>query len=332
MPVFCTGHEAFHELCLEWLVDGRPLPEKLGAWVCEYDMNPFQPLLPATNVRKGNFIEFSEDYPKRRKPVRPKLPFGFQRQKRKRKPKADGSSKKVAGASGSNRHSLNVTINEIFSEIQVDRDCEGGGRERDHDDPNNYRLDQDSDADSGPSLSSSSSSDADPARDGDARVGNERIAEQLIGPQDAKEEERKTKQLEADREARIQQAASKAPADAQPPQKLKTFCNATVGIVDVGVQTSARLAGCRHCLAKIAKGSPRFAYAYSKVKFHSWLHKDCVVPHLVQEQADLGQARAFLSSFLTRAGIPDDVRHAAEVIERLVSSEAGQASSSGVSR
>ena len=40
------------------------------------------------------------------------------------------------------------------------------------------------------------------------------------------------------------------------------------------------------------------------------------MPHLVQEQADLGQARAFLSSFLTRAGIPDDVRHAAEVIER----------------
>ena len=330
MPAFCTGHQAFQEVCLEWLVDGRPLPEKLGVWVCEYDMNPFQPLLSATNVRKGNFLEFSKGSQKPRKPVKPKLPFGFQRRKRKRKPnRPAGSSKKVAGTSGSNRRSLNVTLNEIFAENQGKGDGQGGGRQRDHDDPNNYRLDDDSDVGSGPLQSSSSSSDTDIACNEDIHVAGEKVAEQLMRPQDAKEEERRTKQLHADREVRIQKAASKTPADVQPPQKSKTFCNANLGIVDVGVQISGRLAGCRHCLAKIAKGSTRFAYAYSRVKFHSWLHKDCVVPHLVQENADLGQAREFLSSFLTRAGIPESVREASKVMERLVASEAGQASSTG---
>ena len=78
-----------------------------------------------------------------------------------------------------------------------------------------------------------------------------------------------------------------------------TFCNKEVGLVAVGIQTAAKLATCRHCMQKIARHDPRFGYAWSRIKFHSWLHAKCLVAHLKQEGADKLTALEFLEAKLT---------------------------------
>ena len=64
------------------------------------------------------------------------------------------------------------------------------------------------------------------------------------------------------------------------PPTGKSFCNARLSLVDVGIQArkSTCLAKCRHCLQKIQKNSCRFQYVLSRVKFASWLHDRCVRP------------------------------------------------------
>ena len=100
----------------------------------------------------------------------------------------------------------------------------------------------------------------------------------------------------------------------QPPRIGGSFCNKSLGITDVGIQVSARLAKCRHCLVQIPRGAPRCAYAFSTVKFASWLHSTCVAKHLHQEGADICQARTFLEECVRRESQLPEVKIAVQEI------------------
>lgn len=93
---------------------------------------------------------------------------------------------------------------------------------------------------------------------------------------------------------------------------VKTFCNFSTGLIEIGTQTSRRLARCRHCLDHIKQGDVRCGYAFSRVKFHSWLHVDCVSQHLVQEEADMQQAINFLKTKLE-----DGNQHSQSIIDAM---------------
>ena len=81
-----------------------------------------------------------------------------------------------------------------------------------------------------------------------------------------------------------------------PAATSRSFCNKNLGLVATGIQVSAKQATCRQCLQKIGRGQPRFGFAFSRIKFHSWLHEGCTVAHLRQEAADLTQASVFFAS------------------------------------
>jgi hypothetical protein len=101
----------------------------------------------------------------------------------------------------------------------------------------------------------------------------------------------------------------------------RSYCNSTLGLVEVGVQKAARLATCRHCLSKINRNSVRIAYAYSLTKFHAWVHAECTAALLRAEGANLKQAVAFLSAWQRQAetGCQDPLTAAkvAEVLRAL---------------
>lgn len=90
---------------------------------------------------------------------------------------------------------------------------------------------------------------------------------------------------------------AKAEADQAPKPKIKTQCNADIGVRDVGVQTSSKLAKRRHCLQPIIRGCTRIAWAYSRVKFHAWVHVKCFPILLQAESGDLNQAVNFLTTW-----------------------------------
>ena len=66
---------------------------------------------------------------------------------------------------------------------------------------------------------------------------------------------------------------------------------------------------------KIEAGQVRFGFAYSKAKFHAWLHHGCAGPHLQQESACLSQAQSFLSQTLAMDKQPIEVRAAVAALQ-----------------
>ena len=114
----------------------------------------------------------------------------------------------------------------------------------------------------------------------------------------AKEHEQK-EEAETDR---IVEAAQPVAAEPKDNVRRKTFCNAFLGVCDVGVQTASRLAKCRHCLQPIPKNGTRIAYAFSITKFHSWVHPQCLPHLLLAEGGDIPQAIQFLTGWQESKG------------------------------
>ena len=79
-----------------------------------------------------------------------------------------------------------------------------------------------------------------------------------------------------------------------------SFCNKTVGLCEIGVQTAAKLAKCRFCSEPIQRQSQRVGYAYSKVKFHAWLHLQCFPMYLKQQDGCKEQAKSFVKEWLDK--------------------------------
>ena len=82
----------------------------------------------------------------------------------------------------------------------------------------------------------------------------------------------------------------------QPKGSGSSYCNPHVGLVSVGTQVSGRLALCRGCDSKIARGSVRFGYSYSKSKFEAYVHASCIAKYMRDKSADVNQALKFLNT------------------------------------
>lgn len=86
------------------------------------------------------------------------------------------------------------------------------------------------------------------------------------------------------------QVANPPSTGGTPTPTQRTFCNPEVGLVEGGIQTSKKLATCRECFSKIGLNQVRFGYAYSRSKFHSWVHSGCLLKYLKKQAANLHQA------------------------------------------
>eukprot|EP00438_Fugacium_kawagutii_P019102 Skav234730 [mRNA] locus=scaffold634:769143:776207:- [translate_table: standard] len=93
-------------------------------------------------------------------------------------------------------------------------------------------------------------------------------------------------------------AETAQPSNPVPQPRGKTFCNATLGICDIGIQRAAKLARCRQCCQPIQRGSARVGWSFSRVKFHAWVHCDCFPLLLRAEGGDVGQAVEFVTNWL----------------------------------
>ena len=119
---------------------------------------------------------------------------------------------------------------------------------------------------------------------------------------------------ESEAEAEVASASVPTASAASSSLPTTTFCNKAVGLVDIGTQVAARLAGCRHCGGKVQRGTARIGYAYSTKKFHSWLHPACTANHLRQENASIPQALAFLKK-AKEQDHPKEVQEAITLVE-----------------
>lgn len=326
-PDICTGHQAFHELCLEIVNDGCELPMEFPFSVCEYKFNPFAPLLEAEITSKGTLRKLGAAKPKQA--PRGNLPFGVKRKKRKRAPNKKrqrvAAAPASAGATDWDAQEIQSRLGGAVAQDAADT-AERSATESEHASHNDGdHMESGPSEDEGPSLRAEPGASATSASASACGLMKEDLAEETFQTPEAAKEEQKVSQLEADREKRL--AAKHASAATAAP---KTRCNANLGLVDAGIQESGRLAGCRHCLQKIQKGSARFQFAWSLTKFASWLHEGCVVPHLLQENADLEHAKDFLATVLCKDQ-KDQVRAATLSVQRLLANHmnAGASSSTG---
>lgn len=276
-PLLCTSHQAFQRILISI---GEAQAADLQFTVHEYCLNPFSPLhsVQVLGSSRGNNLVVSKPKPA----PKPKLPFGLKMPTRPRQ-------RKPARPSQPKRRKVDLDDSLLLA-------------------PGLCNVsDSDSDTDSHelsePKLGSDpeSESESDDGDNGDAHeqvhmtaqeAAEEAQIQEVVGSHQARAEERGAFFCVRD------VPSSDAHLPEREPHTGKSFCNARLGLVDVGLQSSGRLARCRHCLQKIEKNSCRFQFAWSRVKFASWLHDRCVFGHLEQEGSDDVNALAFLQEKL----------------------------------
>ena len=255
------------------------LQDGIGFVVHEYSVNSLAPLtfVKLTSCSQVNYLVATKAKPQK---VQTKLPFGLKLPRRKRKPKKDakigGEVKRQRGAQGP----LNSVRDQIkASTTGQDLETLFGV------------ADSDSEPDSYSSSSSSSSGESD--SEGSGNDGPKEVV--LEGSAAQEHSELDTLFCNhgpaASSSGNVASSSSHVPG---PAATSRSFCNKHLGLVATGIQVSAKQATCRQCLQKIGRGQPRFGFAFSRIKFHSWLHEGCTVAHLRQEAADLTQASDFL--------------------------------------
>ena len=304
-PHLSTSHQAFQKICALKGRSGACVdPEELSLVVYEFKMNPF---LPLTSVQTTNASEPRKLITTKAKPASKKaaLPFGLKPQVRKRKARTSntGQAKKQKPHAGSAASSTPSNVAELLGGPVTGSELNALGSE------------SGSEHQSVGQVSSSSSSSSSEDSDSDGSAEENQLAPHV---EEEKEELRKVSMQHREHvEATGQIFCPRGEPDARdgarvPPEPPKTttstFCNAHLGLMDVGFQVAARLATCRHCMTKIERKTVRFGYAWSRSKFHSWLHPGCVLNHLKQEQGDLGQALSFLQGKLQEQDLPPLIR------------------------
>lgn len=335
VPCLCTGHQAFHQLCAEHHAS-KPL-EKLDLWPLEYQLDSLRPLLRGMVTGRGQNQKLLTKMP-RQAPSQCTftMPFGLARPKRKRATAKSSMKRKAAKTKSDPRASSAWGPSEVLQELQVG-DADVSLISSDSSDEK--ELAQLSDSDCSVSIPNS---DSEPEvaevdfGDGDEGCHPSGIsltlrtpAEEMFKPPSRKEEEKQVAKLQSDRAARIQSFSTPS----NPTLRNKSYCNNTLGLVDAGVQKAAKLATCRHCLSKVERGAPRFAFAFHLQKFAAWVHKDCIYEHLIQEQASIDQAKDFVANLLQDGGkLEVCVREAAISLQRQLLSHSGESSSSGIER
>eukprot|EP00438_Fugacium_kawagutii_P030305 Skav204413 [mRNA] locus=scaffold398:208241:208708:+ [translate_table: standard] len=133
-----------------------------------------------------------------------------------------------------------------------------------------------------------------------------------------RKEEAETKKLTA---PSIATAAGDGPNVTPRP---KQYCNSGLGVVDAGIQVSGKLAKCRHCFKPISRGCPRIGWAYSRSKFHAWVHAGCFQELLSNEHGDVQQAVDYLVTWLERHRDHDGALGIGRVVQALAEVAAAQ--------
>ena len=315
---FWTSHQVFQQITVE---EPRVQNNGIPFVIHEYSVNPFGPLLSVTTTKQiqGKMLSCAKTMPASKQT---KLPFGLKPPTRKRKQtkKTGGEpmKKQQKGNDGLDTAASLIKrveqrgMNALFSEAAgLANEASSGSHERPPPSDLSAAV-----SDSGESSEGSENDQED--LDGEVPfLTPEVIQEQLqvkavfqmhedLAHQ-ACQQEAETPGNPSSSSSGVSgpssssmsmpPSMSKAPL---PSSSGKSFCNATLGLVEAGLQTSARLATCRHCLTKIAKGEVRYGYAWSRVKFHSWLHAACAHLHLKQENSNIADAVHFLEGELAK--------------------------------
>ena len=322
VPSFCTGHQAFHQICAAEIDAGHELPESIKIAVHQYTLNPFAPLLAVKLSTPGStFFELRTKNPPPKKVERKLL--GIRMKKRKRtRPAGKGSGKGRPKGSPTQTdhakdidHQLKCMANPQLS-ASVEQDSDIDMAFSDHD--------QGSESES--SLSGHDGSDSIDGGSPPTPFGE--VAEEPVRPPEKIEEEAELTRLDLEREKRMQDLSGNTGDNPRPTCLPKTsFCNQSLGLVDAGIQVASRCATCRHCLTKIEKQCVRFQYAWSLKKFASWLHTECVLPHLIQEGASFLQASNYVSGVVQDMTKAPEVREAASSLKRKLQSHSRESAS-----
>eukprot|EP00438_Fugacium_kawagutii_P029570 Skav206293 [mRNA] locus=scaffold5870:4298:11540:+ [translate_table: standard] len=315
IPSFCTSHQLFQEVAESDLQNGGVPFVKY-----EYCVNPFVQLyhVKTTNVSEEHMLSAEKKKPQSKQTV---LPFGLKNIRKKRKARKP-VVKQPDGKSG-----LAAKAASLIQQLQANGTV----------DVQMQHEESEIEESSGSESNSTSNANDDAAME-------EPAEEPFLTAETAQEEFQIQEAFRSHEQFLDAQASmpssSSNPSSSSVPQRVpealassssslpvsgsipnlpskqasatKTFCNSSTGLVEVGTQTSRRLATCRHCLDKIQQGDIRVGYAWSRVKFHSWLHIDCVSEHLVQEQADIQQASNFLKTKLE-----ERTQHSQSVIDAM---------------
>lgn len=333
----CTSHQAFREIFEK--KGGHPDAAEVSFVVHDYVL---QPLLPLTSVRttavsaSHQFLNVKQK--KTRTWTQTKLPFGLKFPARKRKPRAVGRGLPDKRQKSSCNSFRGKPLDASTTDLSEQMEALAEGRpspeiEQAIASDDEIVLEECDDASLGASNKGSSSSDTGSDSDGlDPGSGSDSEAEKLLLTAQATKEESEVRGIVAQRRTGIEArgevycprgSESAAEQDANPQKDMapgpsgpsgSTFCNSVLGLVDLGIQVSGRLATCRHCLRKIERQGVRFGYAWSRAKFHSWLHAQCTVGHLNQEGADKVQALAFLGAKLQQEDVLPSVWEASKKI------------------
>lgn len=318
-----------------------PLPVQLDIAIHQYRLDSFQPLHKVTIVGDPAWHQLIPFKPRVPKPPAV-LPFGLAMPKRKRKARKP-ADRTTSGRAVRSRI-CDLSAHAVQAELQLLDSTQGAVKSSPSTPEQQLLLSSESAAEeessececdgsdaSSPDLSDQSSvqesvsdgescwvavPDIDGAIPQDEEVPWKPCEQELVEECFQQECQRvATAVPEAEAPAKTEMATEAAVTpQPQPSQITGSFCNKSLGITDVGIQVSARLAKCRHCLVQIPRGAPRCAYAFSKVKFASWLHSTCVAKHLYQEGADFCQARTFLEECIRKESQLPEVKKAVKDI------------------
>ena len=160
-------------------------------------------------------------------------------------------------------------------------------------------------SDGGSSIDSSADSDFDDSEGEPTLVNPQQRSEELM----TREVLRSHTALHSSEQPEPEVQSSLAAASSRRAKGGSTFCNQSVGMVEISVQKAARLAQCQGCQTKIARDSVRVGYAYSRKKFHSYVHPGCFPSYLQGQNGDIEQSIVFAEKWISEnqgfAQLPD---------------------------
>lgn len=294
-PQMATSQQVFEEILDNQGAEGD-CQNVIPFAILTYHVSPFEPLLcvSVTGSSGDGHVFQSKKVVDKKQPVPvSRLAFGLKQTPKKRNRAKQGGT--LPGKQKKGRHSFTGNGNDL--QQQLEDFCK------------QEQAESSSDScicpESCESSTSSSSSDSE-------SCSSLSLAEEPLLTAEAAEEEKevasvlkshKTLQclqkgghLDSDvaAEQALPSGSSKDVAAAANKARAATFCNKSIGVVDVGLQVASKLATCKQCSGKVGKGTVRWAYAFSRSKFHSWIHDECIVEHLRKQKANLDQVRSFL--------------------------------------
>ena len=279
-----TSHQLFQDL-----LSSTWATSTLTIQIFQYTLDPDQPLL-SVNVLKDAVSTHVLDVNKRKKPAqkRKTLPLGVRPQPKKRrttvKPKSDHATAPFTTRGG------------LLGALLKPLDEEHEGSLDDFVDSNDSASDSSSnETETGFTSESDTDTDAEEVLANPGQRREEKATDEILQSQEAFEEEKEP----------LHPPIPAAEASAR--MRPTTQCNSSIGVCDLSTQVAARLAKCKYCVEKIQRFESRIGYAFSKVKFHCYLHFACFPSYMEREKGDLSQARAFVQEWLRKPSDSSDV-------------------------